>query len=77
MTVNNPPAPGDTVSKDDQTCCKKRQEPTRLQSRTSIGMNDLSMAVLSGEVETHILDDYVSPRIKNRTKGIDQFFVKA
>ena len=35
------------------------------------------MAVLSGEVETHTPDDYVSPRIKNRTKGIDQFFVKA
>ena len=27
------------------------------------------MAVLSDEVETHILDDNVSPRIKNRTKG--------
>ena len=27
------------------------------------------MAVLSDEVETHIPDDNVSPRIKNRTKG--------
>ena len=70
-TVNNPPAPGDATSKDNQKLLRETTRANTAAVSNEHGHERFIKAVLNDEVETHILDNNVSPRIKNRTKGSD------
>ena len=76
--MNNPPAPGDATSKDNQKLLRETTRVNTAAISNEHGHERFIMAVLSDEVETHIPDDNVSPRIKNRTKAatlLDELFV--